>query len=102
MKIIYVDNNATTRVAPEVYEAMKPYFTDYYFNPSSMYEPARQTGHAISEARKTIADSQPTHGSIQTASQVLNHPAKDFRRRSLRSSTPPASREWDTRYSKSR
>ena len=56
MKIIYVDNNATTRVAPEVYEAMKPYFTEDYFNPSSMYEPARQTGHAITEARKTIAD----------------------------------------------
>jgi cysteine desulfurase len=56
MKIIYVDNNATTRVAPEVYEAMKPYFTEDYFNPSSMYEPARQTGNAITEARKTIAD----------------------------------------------
>ncbi len=56
MKIIYADNNATTRVAPEVYEAMKPYFTEDYFNPSSMYEPARQTGHAIAEARKTIAD----------------------------------------------
>jgi cysteine desulfurase len=57
MKVIYVDNNATTRVAPEVYEAMKPYFTEDYFNPSSMYEPARQTSHAIAGARKTIADS---------------------------------------------
>jgi cysteine desulfurase len=56
MKIIYLDNNATTRVAPEVYEAMIPYFTEDYFNPSSMYDPARQTGHAIAAARKKIAD----------------------------------------------
>ncbi|MBN2319378.1 MAG: cysteine desulfurase NifS [Acidobacteria bacterium] len=56
MKITYLDNNATTKVAPEVYEAMIPYLTEDYFNPSSMYEPARQTGDAIAEARKSIAD----------------------------------------------
>ncbi|MBN1570642.1 MAG: cysteine desulfurase NifS [Acidobacteria bacterium] len=56
MKIIYLDNNATTQIAPEVFEAMKPYFTEDYFNPSSMYEPARQTGHAVAEARKVIAN----------------------------------------------
>jgi cysteine desulfurase len=56
MKIIYLDNNATTQIAPEVYEAMQPYFTEYYYNPSSMYEPARLTGQAITGARKTIAD----------------------------------------------
>jgi cysteine desulfurase len=56
MKIIYLDNNATTRIAPEVYESMVPYFTEDYFNPSSMYEPARQTAHAIAEARNSIAD----------------------------------------------
>ena len=56
MKIIYLDNNATTQTAPEVFQAMVPYFTEDYFNPSSMYEPARQTGRAVATARKRIAD----------------------------------------------
>ena len=55
MKTIYLDNNATTRIAPEVYEAMIPFFTEDYFNPSSMYEPARRTGQAIAAARKCVA-----------------------------------------------
>ena len=41
MQIIYADNNATTPIAPEVVEAMMPFLTTEYFNPSSMYEPAR-------------------------------------------------------------
>ena len=36
-KLIYLDNNATTRVDDNVYEAMLPYFKDEYANPSSMY-----------------------------------------------------------------
>ena len=55
MSLIYVDNNATTQVAPEVREAMEPYFDADYFNPSSMYEPARRTADAIDQARKQIA-----------------------------------------------
>lgn len=55
MSIIYVDNNATTAVAPEVCAAMIPFFTENYFNPSSMYEPARQTAQAVSQARQQVA-----------------------------------------------
>lgn len=54
-KIIYMDNNATTSVAPEAFEAMKPFLTDQYFNPSSMYEAARAPAHAITAARATVA-----------------------------------------------
>ena len=56
METVYLDNNATTRVAPEVFEAMIPYLKEDYFNPSSMYEPARKTGLALTAARKSIAD----------------------------------------------
>jgi cysteine desulfurase len=55
MRTIYADNNATTAVAPEVVEAMTRFFTESYFNPSSMYEPARQTAQALNQARREIA-----------------------------------------------
>jgi cysteine desulfurase len=55
MKMIYLDNNATTRVAPEVVEAMLPYLKDFYGNPSSMYEFARQAETAIERARAALA-----------------------------------------------
>jgi cysteine desulfurase len=55
MKTIYADNNATTPVAPEVYEAMIPYLTADYFNPSSMYEAARSAAQAIAQAREVVA-----------------------------------------------
>ena len=54
MSIIYTDNNATTPIAPEVVEAMMPFLSTEYFNPSSMYDPAMRTAHAIAEARAEI------------------------------------------------
>ena len=56
-KTIYLDNAATTKTRPEVVEAMLPYFTEYYGNPSSVYEFATPSKKAIAEARETIAKS---------------------------------------------
>jgi len=55
-KVIYMDNNATTRIAPEVLDAMMPYLTEYYGNPSSMHTFGGQVGQAIHQARQAIAD----------------------------------------------
>lgn len=54
---IYLDNAATTKTRPEVVEAMLPYFTEYYGNPSSVYEFSTPCKKAISHARETIAQS---------------------------------------------
>lgn len=56
-KTIYLDNAATTKVRPEVVEAMLPFFTECYGNPSSVYEFATPAKQAVAEARETIARS---------------------------------------------
>lgn len=55
-KMIYLDNAATTRTAPEVVQAMLPYFTEYYGNPSSVYDFAAKGKEAITTAREQIAN----------------------------------------------
>ncbi len=55
MKVIYVDNNATTMVAPEVLDAMLPYFSTYYGNPSSMHSFGGNVTGAINAARNDVA-----------------------------------------------
>lgn len=55
-KCIYMDNAATTQVYPEVFDAMKPYFTEFYGNSSSIYSFAGNSKKAVEDARKTIAD----------------------------------------------
>lgn len=54
-RLIYMDNAATTPVYPEVYEAMKPYFSEVYSNPSAVYTFAGKAGRAVDDARQTIA-----------------------------------------------
>ncbi|MEI8349543.1 MAG: cysteine desulfurase NifS [Candidatus Omnitrophota bacterium] len=56
MRVTYVDNNATTAVAPEVFEAMKPFLTTRYGNPSSMHAFGGEVHHDIEEARQNIAN----------------------------------------------
>ncbi len=55
MKTIYLDNNATTQVAPEVVEVMLPYFHELYGNPSSMHSFGGQVSRTIREAREKVA-----------------------------------------------
>jgi cysteine desulfurase len=66
MQRIYFDNAATTPLDPEVFEIMKPFFTEKFGNPSSIYSYGRETRMAIENARKSVA-------------KILNaHPAEIF------------------------
>jgi len=56
MKSIYLDNAATTRVDKQVLNAMKPYFTEEYANPSSKHPAGIKAKEAVGKARKIIAD----------------------------------------------
>jgi len=62
-KIYYFDNNATTQVAPEVVEAMLPFLTEHWGNPSSAYRFGHQVARAVEEARAKVAalvNAEPT------------------------------------------
>jgi cysteine desulfurase len=56
MKVIYLDNNATTKVAPEVVDAMLPYLSESYGNPSSMHSFGGNVAAHIEQARKNVAN----------------------------------------------
>ena len=56
-QIIYLDNAATTKTAPEVVEAMLPYFSEHYGNPSSIYSLGTESKKVVSEVRESIAKS---------------------------------------------
>jgi len=53
---VYLDNAATTPLDPEVFEAMKPYMTEFYGNPSSIHAHGRQVRSAIEKSRKMVAE----------------------------------------------
>lgn len=54
-ELIYLDNAATTQVYPEVFEAMTPYFMEYYGNPSAVYTFAEESKKAVGNAREILA-----------------------------------------------
>jgi cysteine desulfurase len=54
--MIYFDNNATTRIAPEVFEAMKPFLTEFYGNPSSSHNFGREIRQTLETSREQVAD----------------------------------------------
>ena len=54
MKKIYLDYNATTQVAPSVFDAMKPFFSEHYGNPSSAHAFGRAAAEAIEDARSKV------------------------------------------------
>ena len=80
MQRIYFDNAATTPLAPEVLEAMMPYLTEKFGNPSSIYSYGRETRLAIEQARKSVAKNlgaKPaeiffTSGGTESSNTVLN------------------------------
>src|SRR5579863_4767343 len=55
MRRVYLDNNATTPVLPEVLEAMRPYFTERFGNASSIHHHGQETRAAIENARESVA-----------------------------------------------
>lgn len=61
MSVIYLDNNATTKVAPEVLEEMLPYFSEHYGNPSSMHSFGGKVGVKLKEARNRVAQGLGCH-----------------------------------------
>src|SRR5437016_10739629 len=56
MELVYLDNNATTQPAPEVVEAMLPYLTEWYANPSSVHRFGQRSRQAIEEARCQVGE----------------------------------------------
>jgi cysteine desulfurase len=55
MRRVYLDNNATTPVLPEVFEAMRPYFSEQFGNASSIHHHGQQTRSAVENARESVA-----------------------------------------------
>jgi len=86
MRRIYFDNAATTALEPEVLEAMMPYLTEKFGNPSSIYSYGRETKMAIEQARKTVAkllNCAPgeiffTSGGTESSNTAINAAVRDL------------------------
>src|ERR671939_1727440 len=86
MNRIYFDNAATTPLDKEVLEAMLPYLTTHFGNPSSIYSYGRETRLAIENARKTVArilNAHPaeiffTSGGTESSNTAINAAVRDL------------------------
>src|ERR1700750_1047850 len=86
MKRIYFDNAATTALDPAVLEAMMPYFTTNFGNPSSIYSYGRESRLAIENARKTVAKILHAHpaeifftsGGTESSNTAINAAVKNL------------------------
>lgn len=56
MREVYLDSASTTKVRPEVVDAMMPYLTEHYYNPSSLYSDSVKVANTINDSRRIIAD----------------------------------------------
>ena len=55
MRRVYLDNNATTPILPEVFDAMRPYFAEHFGNASSIHHHGQETRAAVERARESVA-----------------------------------------------
>ena len=86
MQRIYLDNAATTSLDPRVLEAMMPYLTEKFGNPSSIYSYGRETRLAIEQARKTVAGILHAHpaeifftsGGTESSNTAINSAVRDL------------------------
>src|SRR3954463_14793191 len=87
MNRIYFDNAATTSLEPQVLEAMMPYLTSHYGNPSSIYSYGRESRLAIENARKSVAkilNAHPaeiffTSGGTESSNTAINAAVRDLK-----------------------
>ena len=90
--MIYLDNNATTRVHPEVFEAMRPYLEDEYGNPSTGYPLGKRAKAAIDTAREGVAefiDAAPEEIVFTSGGSESNNTLPNARRSRSVSMYPP-------------
>src|SRR5215210_1545424 len=86
MQRIYLDNAATTSLDPQVLEAMMPYLTEKFGNPSSIYSYGRESRLAVETARKTVAkllNAHPaeiffTSGGTESSNTAINAAVRDL------------------------
>ena len=70
-QLIYLDNAATTAARPEVVEAMLPYFSEKYGNPSSVYSLAQESKEAVDAARAAIETNNDRIAELKTAGDTV-------------------------------